>query len=58
MVSVRFTHQAIDAHARARVTERTFNCNRETQDVVPLRYLHSSFQRGIAQKPYLYVVCK
>ena len=34
MVSVRFTHQAIDAHARARVTERTFNCNCEAQDVV------------------------
>lgn len=34
MVSVRFTHQAMDAHARARVTERTFNCNREAQDVV------------------------
>ena len=34
MFSVRFTHQAMDAHARARVTERTFNCNYKTQDVV------------------------
>jgi hypothetical protein len=34
MVSVRFTHQAMDAHARARVTERTFNCKHEAQDVV------------------------
>lgn len=34
MVSVRFTHQAMDAHARARVNEHTFNCNREAQDVV------------------------
>lgn len=34
MVSVRFTHQAMDAHARARVNERTFNCNCEAQDVV------------------------
>lgn len=34
MVSVRFTHRAIDAHARARVTERTFNYKHEAQDVV------------------------
>jgi len=34
MVSVRFTHQAMDAHARARVNERTFNCNCEAQYVV------------------------
>ena len=34
MVSVRFTHQAVDAHARARVNERTFNCKNEAQDVV------------------------
>jgi hypothetical protein len=34
MVSVRFTHQAMDAHARARVTEQVFNYKREAQDVV------------------------
>ena len=58
MVSVRFTHQAMDAHARARVAEQAFNYKREAQDVVPLRYLHSLLQRSIAQTPYLYVVCK
>jgi len=25
---------------------------------VPLRYLHGSLARGIAQTPYLYVACK
>jgi len=58
MVSVRFTHQAMDAHARARVAEQAFNYKSETQDVVPLRYLHSLLQRCIAQTPYLYIACK
>lgn len=52
------THRRTNAHASARVTERAFNYNRLTQYVVPLRSVHSSIIRCIAQTPYLYVVCK
>lgn len=34
MDNVRFGHQAMDAHARARVAEQAFNYKREAQDVV------------------------
>ncbi|MGB0141459.1 MAG: hypothetical protein ACPF8W_00140 [Luminiphilus sp.] len=34
MDKVRFGHQAIDAHARARVAEQAFNYKSEAQDVV------------------------
>jgi len=58
MINGENTHRHTNAGACARVTERLFSYNRLTQYVVPLRFLHSSIIRCIAQTPYLYVACK